>query len=587
LLELGGGLTRGNRLQRLAPGIGALLLFGVLTALMLELRPAYLGRRLPSDLGDPVLNLYFLEWGEKEITQGLDGFWDANFFFPATGVMTFADHMLGPAGVAVLFRQVWDNGVAAYDFLFCASFVLCAATVAWVLRQAGASRPAAVIAGLMFAFSPYRFDQRAHLPMLLAQWIPLVLSHWNRLLSAPSWRPAIAFCGFYVLHVTGGTYLSHLMHLALAIVLVVHWRDWRALVSPRSLAVLIPVALVGGAVTLAIFQPYVEVHRQLGLERSPDGIRFYGATLGSWLSVERGNYVLGWLQRLGGPENNLFAGFVTTGFAAAGALAMLRARAARRGPELARGEPGPDRERLLWDRALIAIGVFFFLLSFSWFYLPLSQVVPGLSGMRVPTRGYPFVSLALVALAAKGVDRLLDRAPRRFTRGLWGTAIGVVLLFELRSDMPWRRWPLPDTELGIYHEIARRGDVRAVLHLPIPNDPWDARYMYFSTLHWKPIANGYSGYAPAAYVELRRRLHERPLDEGTIDYLIDLGVTHVATHPPPLQPNKLVQRAGVEWKLLGIWERHFASERARRLKLVASVGDDRLYQLLPPPGASS
>ena len=115
---------RGDRLQRLAPGIGALLLFAVVTALMLQLRPSYLGLRLPSDLGDPVLSLYFLEWGEKKIAQGLDGFWDANFFFPATGVMTFSDHLLGPAAVAVLFRQVWDNGIAAYNFLFCGSFAL-------------------------------------------------------------------------------------------------------------------------------------------------------------------------------------------------------------------------------------------------------------------------------------------------------------------------------------------------------------------------------------------------------------------------------------------------------------------------------
>ena len=485
-------MTRCDWFHRLAAGIGALLLFGVVTALMLELRPAYLGRRLPSDLGDPVLNLYFLEWGEKEIARGLDGFWDANFYFPATGVMTFADHLLGPAAVAVLFRRVWDNGVAAYNFLFCGSFVLCAATVAWVLRQAGLSRAAAVLAGLMFAFSPYRFDQRSHLPMLLAQWIPLVLWYWNRLLSVPSWRPAIAFCCFYVLHVTGGTYLAHLIHLALAIVLVVHWRDWRALVRPRSLAILLPVALITGAVTLAIFLPYLEVHRRLGLERSAENIGVYGATLGSWLSVEPHNYLLGWLRRLGGPENNLFAGFVTSGFAAAGALAMVRARRARRGPALALAEPGRDRERLLWDRALISIGVFFFLLSFAWFYLPLARVVPGLSGMRVPTRGYPFVSLALVSLAAKGVDRLLARAPRRSTRALWTAAVAVVLLVELRSELPWRRWPPRHADLGIYREIARRGEVRAVLHLPIVSDPWEARYMYYSTLHW-PMGAGAGG----------------------------------------------------------------------------------------------
>ena len=33
--------------------------------------------------------------------------------------------------------------------------------------------------------------------------------------------------------------------------------------------------------------------------------------------------------------------------------------------------------------------------------------------------------------------------------------------------------------------------------------------MYYSTLHWKPIANGYSGFAPATYLELRRRVRER------------------------------------------------------------------------------
>ena len=36
---------------------------------------------------------------------------------------------------------------------------------------------------------------------------------------------------------------------------------------------------------------------------------------------------------------------------------------------------------------------------------------------------------------------------------------------------------------------------------------WDSRenaYLYASTLHWKPIANGYSGYLADSYVELRQ-----------------------------------------------------------------------------------
>ena len=233
------------------------------------------------------------------------------------------------------------------------------------------------------------------LPMLLAQWIPLVLWYWNRLLSAPS----LASCHrlrFYVLHVTGGTYLAHLLHLALAIVLLMHWRDWRALVSPRSLAVLLPGGAVCGAVALAIFH---------AVPRSPSPARpgaiargnpLLWSAFGSWLSVEGRNYLLGRLLA-GRAREQPLRRIRHHPVAAAGAIAMVRAR--RRGRDTGAGT-GERRtrtgERRPRDRACSSIGVFFSLLSFGWFYLPLSRVVPGLTGMRVPTRGYPFVSLMLV-----------------------------------------------------------------------------------------------------------------------------------------------------------------------------------------------
>jgi hypothetical protein len=103
--------------RRVAAAIAALLLFVALAGALLEFRPWYAGTRLPSDLGDPVLVLYLLEWGGKSIGEGLDGFWDAGFYFPATRVLTLSDHLLGPAAQAKVFRLLWDDGVAAYNFL--------------------------------------------------------------------------------------------------------------------------------------------------------------------------------------------------------------------------------------------------------------------------------------------------------------------------------------------------------------------------------------------------------------------------------------------------------------------------------------
>ena len=566
-MNLGNGSQSSGWLRRWSPAAAAILLFGSVTVLLLELSPIYLGTRLPSDLGDPLLNLYFLDWGERALWRGLAGFWDANFYFPATGVMTFADHLIGPTIQAALFRLVWDNDVAAYNFLFLGSFVLCGITTAWFMRQAGASRGAATIAGLIFAFIPYRFDQRAHLPMLLTQWIPLVLWHWDRLLGKPGWMPAAAFTAAYVLHVTGGTYLGYFVHLALAVFLVMHWRDWRTWLEPRSLKVLIPVAAICVAVALAVFLPYVRVHDEMNLMRGESEIRHYGASLESYFSIEGSNRL--WGERLlrGKPENHMFAGVVTILLATAGMIAAARARWRRR------EESELPAAIARFDRNVLVMAAFFFLLSFAAIYLPLSRVLPGLAQMRVPTRVYPFIAFALALCAARGVDGLLVRADGA-RRALAAGAIAIVLVFELRTDMPWLRWPQRSIEKGIDHEIARRPEVRVVLHLPLQKDGWQARYMYFSTLHWKPIANGYSGYEPATYRELVARVSRRPLDDATLDYVVGLGVTHVATH--------LARRAapGVAEELAA-WARRFAGGPAPRVRLVASAGDDRLYEILP------
>jgi hypothetical protein len=140
--------------------------------------------------------------------------------------------------------------------------------------------------------------------------------------------------------------------------------------------------------------------------------------------------------------------------------------------------------------------------------------------------------------------------------------------------MPWRSWPRPQDDPAIFHEIARHPEIGAVLHLPLARDASEARFMYYSTLHWKPIANGYSGFASATYLELRERVHRHLLDVETIDRLLELGVTHVAVHPDAARAPRVKRE-------LAEWERRFGVSPTPRIRLVASAGPDRLYELLP------
>ncbi len=65
--------------------------------------------------------------------------------------------------------------------------------------------------------------------------------------------------------------------------------------------------------------------------------------------------------------------------------------------------------------------------------------------------------------------------------------------------------------------------------------PWrlfemfDVHYMYRSTLHWRPMLNGYSGYYPASYLDLLERMRTFP-DTGSLAELQRRGATILVVH---------------------------------------------------------
>jgi hypothetical protein len=232
-----------------------------------------------------------------------------------------------------------------------------------------------------------------------------------------------------------------------------------------------------------------------------------------------------------------------------------------------------------WERGLLLVGLCFVLLAFPVVFAPLSQVVPGLDGLRVPTRVYPFVSFPLVFFAARALDRVLARFEGRRRQAVLAV-VALVLVVELRDSMNWLTWPNRDDIPSIFHRLAERPEVGAILHLPMPDPPFEAHYMYFSIAHWRPIVNGYSGYEPPVYLEVKRRVEDELFEASTLDYLSQLGVTHISVHPfqfkMPLQRRRLLR-----------WERHWSEGRDARLLPVLVDGRDRLWQIVPPAAGDS
>jgi hypothetical protein len=556
-------------------------LYTALTLVYFWPLPRLWGDHIGPELGDPLFVLYVLKWGAHQIRLGLPDVWNANFFYPTRGALAFSDHLLGPAAQLALFQAIIPNAIAGYNFLFLSSFVASALAACWVLRRSGLSWAAAVLGGWMFAFSPFRVSQTPHLQILIAQWVPLTLWFWDRLLAERTAKNAALFLLFYLLNLSGGAYLAYMIHFPLAAIFASRaFEQRRELISARSLRVFVPVALTMGVAAAVLFLPYLRISRIMGLTRSHAEVQEFGATLASYLSPTTEGIYFGkptrqFLRSILGrtaelffrQENSLFAGFLPTIFFGVGAVAAWRRR--RDGP------------RDVWARGLALSGLVCFLLSLTVVYEPLMRVIPGLSGMRVPARFYAFVSLTLVVFAARGVDLLLRRLPGPRTRMALVAGLALVLAVELAPRrLNWGAVTREEEMPAVYTWIRDEPTVRSLIELPIHADTRENLYLYASTVHWKPIANGYSGYIPRPHQELAERIRFLPGPAG-FDLLRSLWISHLLVHA------RRADRAEV----LRNWEARFATGPERQVERVYAADGFYVYRLLnapvePPRGGS-
>jgi hypothetical protein len=631
---------------------------------LVYLRPiwAVYADHIAPNAADPLFVLYTLKWGIHQARLGFPDLWNANVFYPTKGALAFSDHLLGPALAISCFK----NAIAGYNVLFFSSFVLTGLATWWMLADDPAglrSFPAALLGGAMYAFSPYRMSQVNHLAILVAQWLPLTLWSFDRLLAERTGRRAALFLLFYGLNLTVGCYFAYMIHVPLLAILLSRglalrrelgtaWWPWRAW------KVLLPVAVLALAGTLALFLPYLRFSHDRGLTRDPREVAGNAAAFASYLSPAPESlysmYSLRelwdrsrlprWRQPFARAENALFPGFLATLFAAWGAAAFWRRyrlppeRPIRGGRRLllwallalallayALGDvftlkldinsplspwlswaSGPVwialgavflgslalwavlhrrfsgtglldwRAMDPWQRGLVWSGALAFLLAHSIIYIPLMKVVPGMDGMRVPARFVVFFGLTLVDFAARGVDGFLARFRRPAGRALALAGLGALLFVELLPrPLNWVEILREEDFPEVYHWLAGRADVRALLEIPMKASWRETAYMYYSTLHWKPIANGYSGYLPPSYEQLSDQLGRGFPDLETLDLLARMGITHVVVHPLEL---------GGEWRraqdpmgLVRQWE----EEVDGRIELVKDADPDRVYRIVP------
>lgn len=187
----------------------------------------------------------------------------------------------------------------------------------------------------------------------------------------------------------------------------------------------------------------------------------------------------------------------------------------------------------IWPRGVLLVGLVTLLAGFPGFFEPLSDRLLGLDGVRVPARFYAFTSFAVAFFAAAGFEGLFRRWSTRWARALATTALLTFLLVEL-TPKPLRWQPRPEPSAA-HHWIADRDEIDAMLELPLRDPLRELTYMSSLSLHWKPLANGYSGHQPSHYLELRQVCCWPVPEKKALAKIRRMGVRHVLLHSDELR----------------------------------------------------
>jgi hypothetical protein len=558
-----------------------LAIAGVLAVALVEtwsLLPDF-GTHLPSEGGDVFFLAYVLTWVAHALATDPLRLFDANIAYPLPHTLAMSDHLLG---LMPLFAPVYwstGNAVAAYNTVLLLSGPLGALGGFALARWWTGRWWPALVAGVLFGWVPLRLSQFGHIQMLSVFWSPWALLFLDRFLRTRRWRDLWAFAAFYWLQVLGSFYLGMMLTLAVALYVGYHALAVDRGILDRAMAKRAAAFVVASlAVLLPTHLPYLEVRRAWEAAWTPGALAGFSADVQSYLAAPPAMndlYVALFRPVIpsGAHERLLFPGLVWLVLVALGCLA---------------GVKGVDRGEVRRARRTFGLlAVVAFVLSLGPYlvvwgvntrvpmpYLLLYYVIPGWSAMRVPARFAFLLFVVLIPLAALGAQASIERAAAWREGPGWrrlaapATALALIALFLLELGAK----PLPRQAVAtardapeVYRWLARERPGPTV-EIPVDFTGRDQKYLFLSTLHWLPVVNGRSSFAPPSYDAMKHALGELPGPRAR-QYAAALGLEALVVHG-----DELSAEARSRWA---------AAERAGALRRLAAFGPDVVYAVEP------
>jgi hypothetical protein len=531
----------------------AAVVYVALTAVMTYPQMRFLFEPVLPEFGDPLLSTWRLAWVAHQLPRDPLHLFHANIFHPERYTFALSDAMIVPSLTVAPLVWLGVHQVVAYNILFLSGFVLSGVGMFVLVRSLTGHVGAALLAGVVFAFLPYRFTHYSHLELQMAQWMPLCLWMLHRTAATGRLRDGILVGVFLALQTLSSLYYGIFFATYLAVVAPIVLLGAGRANAIRALRPLAAGLALAALVTIPVTIPYFHARDMVG-ERNVEEIHLYSAIPRDYVVAPFSNEMFGiltWRLKWSRPERELFHGI-------AAPLMLVVAL-----------WPPLSAARIAYVLGLAL--AFDASLGFNGYVYPLLHTFAlPYRGLRVPARMAILVGLSISILAGLAAARIASISRRPWLSAVALGALTAGILLEYRTTVRLRHvWPSPPP---LYDALPE--STRAIFELPLvePVTTIEPIYMYFSTFHWHKLANGYSGFTPRSHQQLVKMMSTFPDAAGMAELRrreVDAIVVHGAFH----------RSQDVYRNLVG------ALDRRPDVTLVRTIRwqgfESRLYRVLP------
>jgi hypothetical protein len=507
---------------------------------------------VPGDIGDPAFFAWQIAWEGHALLHDPLHLWDSNTFYPDPHSLAFTDTVVGYAPLGMIGSGM-DAAVLRYNILYVLLHALAFIGAYALTRQLGAHPLGATVAGVAWAYAPWRLAHSGHLNVISTGGIALSLAmiargHGWSLRSghrperhSPRWALAGWLVGAWQITIGLAVGLVF-VYVTIAVCLVVAasfgWSWWRHGRPPWGRR-LLAADLVGGlcfaGATIYMglaFTRVVQLNPQADRALSwtemysPAWRGLFIAPETSWIWGAR--HATARLHLPWPPEMTLLPGLALIVLAAAGtSVSVFR-----------------TRHRILLTLGTLAAALLTLGATLPWHgdpgYLTLSKHLPGWSALRTPGRMTVWTSLLLAILAAGAVSAFVTGAQDVAPRPKAGTArsgflaygkfvvLRVALLIPLALVVVEgiNRTPHPEV---LRYPAAMSAAQEPTLVLP-SGGTLEMSIMLWSTNGFPRITNGLVTFVPTGQERIRSVSMTFP-DRASVASLRAAGIRSVVVLP--------------------------------------------------------